>query len=333
MSGKIGDLGRTAYVLQASYYMCMKIDVHKYCPHSAVATREDTTVSEREVGGGETEKVDINNDQSDIIIPVEIGRFDTKEITTMIERLVKANQYFTEFPRTDEPEKQTLIEEQTNYLVKKKVQAAAPRSYAADEKEKIRSQVLEHSVKYIEMRIAESVRFAKRIPGFLDLPLEDQANLIRESRTESGIVGGMRGINAEKGVFSTRHGAFFSFEEMKLVFDETLLYEKMMLSKKIAKLNLSLEEEAILRAMTITATDRCKLLRRDRVEDIQNKLMSCLLHVISEKGSEPVSRRLCKLFDVLMCCRYVTEVDLKQVKKIFLEWPSFSNYKLAEEFL
>ena len=67
-------------------------------------------------------------------------------------------------------------------------------------------------------------------------------------------MGGMRGINTEKGVFSSKTGGTFSMEDMKLVFDETLLVEKMVLSKKIAKLNLSLEEEAILRALTITAT-------------------------------------------------------------------------------
>ena len=81
---------------------------------------------------------------------------------------------------------------------------------------------------------------------------------IPESRTESGIVGGMRGINTEKGIFSSRYGAIFSMEDMKLVFDETLLVEKMVLSKKIVELNMSLEEEAILRALTIMATGESK---------------------------------------------------------------------------
>ncbi|XP_060552201.1 uncharacterized protein LOC132713581 [Ruditapes philippinarum] len=288
------------------------------------------TVLKHDVTEVQSNKAD---DNREFILPVEIGCFDKKEMIAMIKTLVAANQYFFEFPRTNEPEKQHLLQEHDKYLEKKKHQKNAPPNQIEDEKNRTRIRVLEHSVKYIEMRIAESVKFAKKIPGFLDLHLEDQANLIRESRTESGIIGGMRGINTEKGVFTTKDGSIYSLEDMKLVFDESLLIEKMLLSKKIVALNLSLEEEAILRALTITATDRCELVRKDRVEDIHNKLMSCLIHVISEKGAESVARRLGKLCDVLMCCRYVTEVDMKQVKKIFLEWPSFSNYKLAEEFL
>ncbi|KAH3843728.1 hypothetical protein DPMN_117258 [Dreissena polymorpha] len=34
-------------------------------------------------------------------------------------------------------------------------------------------------LKYFEKNIAEIVKFAKRIPGFTDLPIDDQANLIR----------------------------------------------------------------------------------------------------------------------------------------------------------
>ncbi|KAH3843733.1 hypothetical protein DPMN_117263 [Dreissena polymorpha] len=34
-------------------------------------------------------------------------------------------------------------------------------------------------LKYFEKNIAETVRFAKRIPGFTDLLIDDQANLIR----------------------------------------------------------------------------------------------------------------------------------------------------------
>lgn len=266
--------------------------------------------------------------KSESPVSVEIGKIGVKEMESMISVLVEANQYFREFPRTHDPKKQSLLQAQMNYL---KLKQAAKSN--AEAKAEIRRQVLEQSVKYIEIRISESVRFAKRIPGFRDLPIEDQANLIRESRTESAIVGGMRGINADKQVFTTFNGAFYSMDDMKLVFDETLLIEKIKLSTKIARLNMTPEEEAILRAITITATDRCELQSRDRVEDIQKRLVSCLLYVLEKRDPITAGRRFGQLTDVLCSCRYVTEVDMKQVKKIFLEWPKFSDYKLVEEFL
>lgn len=70
-----------------------------------------------------------------------------------------------------------------------------------------------------------------------------------------------------------------------------------------------------------------------QVEEIQQKLLACLEHVITSCGKIPAGPRLGKLMDVLISCRDVTEVDMKEVKGILLEWPSFSKYKLVEEFL
>ena len=42
---------------------------------------------------------------------------DKKEMVAMIESLVAANQFFSEFPRKNEPEKQHLLQKQNEYMV------------------------------------------------------------------------------------------------------------------------------------------------------------------------------------------------------------------------
>lgn len=49
----------------------------------------------------------------------------------------------------------------------------------AKHKEETRKRLLECTVDYIEMRITEAVKFAKKIPGFVQLPLDDQVNLVK----------------------------------------------------------------------------------------------------------------------------------------------------------
>ncbi|KAL4218349.1 Ligand binding domain protein [Mactra antiquata] len=247
------------------------------------------------------------------------------EIEAMIDVLVKANNVFREFPKEGE-EKKILHENQTKFLEKKK-------TGDSENEEETKRKIYESTAEYFEMRIREGVSFAKKIPGFTRLPLDDQVKLIKESRAESGIIGGLRGINTNNRVMSSYTGDHFTLEDMKLVYSEDLLDKTMKLANKIGKLNLKSAEEALLRALTIVAADRCSLSCRAELEIIEHKIVTCLEYVISNGGEKMIGSRLGKLTDILLMLRELTEIDMNEVKDIMFEWPSFASYKLASEFL
>ncbi|WAR16134.1 NR1D1-like protein [Mya arenaria] len=174
---------------------------------------------------------------------------DPDELEKIVHSLTQANDIYTEFPFQKQssgmPEGSTSM---TN--------ASGEPNFEMDVNE-MRRQILEKSVGYIHLKIVETVKFSKHIPGFRDLEIDDQSTLIRESRTETGLIGGMRSLNHGAKTFTLRDSKqSINFQAMRLVYSEDLLMSKFKLSKKILTLKLSKCEEALLRAIAIISPEK-----------------------------------------------------------------------------
>ncbi|WAR16338.1 hypothetical protein MAR_030932 [Mya arenaria] len=91
---------------------------------------------------------------------------DPDELEKIVHSLTQANDIYTEFPfqkqSSGTPEGSTSM---TN--------ASGEPNFEMDVNE-MRRQILEKSVGYIHLKIVETVKFSKHIPGFRDLEIDDQ---------------------------------------------------------------------------------------------------------------------------------------------------------------
>lgn len=78
--------------------------------------------------------------------------------------------------------------------------------------------------------------------------------------------------------------------------------------------------------------DRCELQWREKVEDIQNRLVSCLLYIV-RRQPVPLAIRMGQMFDFLLFCRRYSDVELKTMKNLMLETDEYSSNRIVAEIL
>ncbi|XP_052215103.1 nuclear receptor subfamily 1 group D member 2-like [Dreissena polymorpha] len=186
-------------------------------------------------------------------------------------------------------------------------------------------------IKYFEKSIAEIVRFAKRIPGFTDLPMDDQANLIRGARIECDFISGIV-IDPDSMITMSEDGEWFTPEDIATIFTIDFWMEHAKMSRKIDQMKMTREEVAILKALTVFSPDRCIISETSKVSNIQDTLLRCLNYQVSKSYKRPAVR-LGQLFALLTSLRSITDAGTKELKKMFIEFPSMTKGSIAEEVM
>ncbi|KAK3609066.1 hypothetical protein CHS0354_011332 [Potamilus streckersoni] len=194
-----------------------------------------------------------------------------------------------------------------------------------------RLQLVTELLSFLEERIAQLVAFAKTIPGFTSLPLDDQANLLKAARFECGILFTYRGVNTDLQVALFAWGKEYHFEEISRVMGREFAMARFKFSKKLQDLDLSEEEEALLQGISITFTDRCVLECPEEVAKIQCYLATCLLHTIHRSNKNKT--RVAHLINALTNARDIIELDKQSLKEAILDWPIINKFSLVREFL
>lgn len=79
-------------------------------------------------------------------------------------------------------------------------------------------------------------------------------------------------------------------------------------------------------------SDRCLLEQPDRVDAIQQKLVTCLQYLLSMRPGGHGSL-LYKVFNLITDLRELTEVEVELSKKMLSDWPAISNdsFQLLKE--
>ncbi|XP_069133510.1 vitamin D3 receptor-like [Argopecten irradians] len=184
----------------------------------------------------------------------------------------------------------------------------------------------------MENGVTKYIGFAKNIPGFSDLSLDDQAALVKSSRFEFWFWGFYRFINADLGITTNLKGNCYHIRELFKLWDETFITTLFSFVRSVQKLNLSAQEIAIIRCIIVTYTDRCNLSDPNKVETIQWRMIMCLQYLV-EKTHHPEEHFLSKIFDRLAAIRCLTEINTRVSQSLKLEWPVIKNHPLLLELM
>ncbi|KAH3712382.1 nuclear receptor ROR-beta-like [Dreissena polymorpha] len=199
-----------------------------------------------------------------------------------------------------------------------------------------RNEEIECALNFFQKRIAFLVAFAKSIPGFRDLSLDDQASLIKASRVESSILSSYRqmmlNFDQKTQILITPWGREFHLKEIDGILPCDLIYQRIKYSERVHGLGMTYQEEAVLRALLTMAPDRCELHDPDRCAAMQEKLFVCLQHLLTVRHGGP-GRMLFKIMDIITDFRKLTEaentIDRTYIKPHIMK----EKYSLLREFM
>ncbi|XP_060552200.1 retinoic acid receptor alpha-like [Ruditapes philippinarum] len=191
-------------------------------------------------------------------------------------------------------------------------------------------------LKLFEDKVLKAVAFAKNIPGFRDLLLDDQASLIKAARVEMTLFGGhsylVTHIDTERMVMTTPWGEEIHLEEINQLIPLNIILLRCQFARRMTELQLTSKEMGIFKAIITTASDRCTLIEAYKVDALQRKLVTCLQYLLNIRSHGP-GTLLYNIFSLMTDLRELTEVEAELSKKMLSDWPTVSkdNFYLLKE--
>lgn len=178
-----------------------------------------------------------------------------------------------------------------------------------------RNKFFEDHNKTMTTLILGFIDFAKVIPGFMDLPVSDQASLLKESRFEFFMISSHEAFDPNSEIVMTYKEETYHMTQLCGFLNNSNFRNWVQFTRKIKKFDFTQMEKALVLAITLTFRDRAKLENPEKVEDIQlwliDQLMACFkLH--HGKRSVEYFR---KLIDMFVEFRNITEEFLQTHKK------------------
>ncbi|KAH3709644.1 hypothetical protein DPMN_069107 [Dreissena polymorpha] len=202
-----------------------------------------------------------------------------------------------------------------------------------------RGEELITAILHFQKKIVESVKFAKTIPGFRQLCPDDQASLLKASRVDIDIICTYKYMyhchNVERQVIITPWGGKYHIDELEKVFPRDLVLGRNKAVRSLYELGLSEHEEAVVKAFVVMSPDRCELREPEKVQESQDKLLSCLRHLFNIRPGG-TGTRLYKLFDILTYFRSLFERETEFVKTVKVHAPDYlydDKFALIREFV
>lgn len=188
-----------------------------------------------------------------------------------------------------------------------------------------RLDMLKHMIPCIEKAIKRFILFAKALPGFKELSLEDQIALIKGSRFEAWLLSAYRAFNTEHCLFTHVCGYTLHMDEMCSLYDVGFLRNVFSMARSLKKLSLTTEEECILKGILVLSGDRCSLQQPDKVERCKATMLETLEYLRTK--NRPNDRLfIAKVAAVLTEMRSLTEMHRRQENKIGTEWSTDFNF-------
>lgn len=174
-------------------------------------------------------------------------------------------------------DRNTTIEE-TIHNLSDDIKTGALSGNSLEQKRTVIKQVLTD----MEKGVLGVLSFAKCLPGFKDLPKDDQATLVKASRFDIWYIGHIRCFNSELRVGACEWQ--FHINELSEVWGPVIADLAFSLSKLGQDLHLTKEETACLRAMSLTFADRCyPLIDRHAVEQIHEHMFELFRYTASRR--------------------------------------------------
>ncbi|XP_028325849.1 nuclear receptor subfamily 1 group D member 2a [Gouania willdenowi] len=143
--------------------------------------------------------------------------------------------------------------------------------------------------------VREVVEFAKRIPGFRELPEHDQVGLLKAGTFEVLMVRFASLFNATERTVSFLSGKRYSLDTLRSLGVGELLHSMCEFSEKLAALQLNADEMSLFTAVVLVSADRSGLQDLDSVEVLQDKLIRVLRNLMVQNHGEQSATTFTKL--------------------------------------
>ncbi|TNN02111.1 hypothetical protein fugu_009598 [Takifugu bimaculatus] len=143
--------------------------------------------------------------------------------------------------------------------------------------------------------VQEVVDFAKRIPGFRDLPKNDQVSLLKAGTFEVLMVRFASLFNAAERTVTFLSGKRYSLDTLCSLGAGELLLSMCEFSEKLAALRLDSDEMSLFAAVVLVSADRSGIQDLNAVEALQDQLIRALRNLIGEKHGDESATTFTKL--------------------------------------
>lgn len=143
--------------------------------------------------------------------------------------------------------------------------------------------------------VREVVDFAKRIPGFRDLPEHDQVGLLKAGTFEVLMVRFASLFNVVERTVTFLSGKRYSLDTLRALGAGELLNSMCEFSEKLAALRLDSDEMSLFTAVVLVSADRSGIQDLNSVEALQDKLIRALRNLVMQNHGEESATTFTKL--------------------------------------
>uniref|UniRef100_A0A3B4UE19 Nuclear receptor subfamily 1, group D, member 2a n=1 Tax=Seriola dumerili TaxID=41447 RepID=A0A3B4UE19_SERDU len=143
--------------------------------------------------------------------------------------------------------------------------------------------------------VREVVEFAKRIPGFRDLPEHDQVSLLKAGTFEVLMVRFASLFNVVERTVTFLSGKRYSLDTLRSLGAGELLNSMCEFSEKLAALRLDADEMSLFTAVVLVSADRSGIQDLNSVEALQDKLIRALRNLVMQNHGDEASTTFTKL--------------------------------------
>lgn len=177
------------------------------------------------------------------------------------------------------------------------------------------------NIGYFESFLRSLIKFAKSLPGFKALPLDDQTQLLKASYADFWFLGTYRGYNSDLNSVIMPNGHCFQRNDLYKTFDRKWVDSSFQLAEVFQRRPIDSSQLIIVKSLLLTMTDRCSVLNPRAVEDIQDLLLACLRRQLSVTSSgHALSHLIGESLNKLTLLRPLSGLDKQNLqKRIFVE--------------
>ncbi|XP_043915659.1 nuclear receptor subfamily 1 group I member 2-like isoform X2 [Protopterus annectens] len=172
------------------------------------------------------------------------------------------------------------------------------------------SQLVEISTSFTH----EVINFAKEIPSFRSLPIEDQITLLKASSFEVCLIISVAKFNVHTCMWDHDNDHFGPKDIADAGFQQWFIEPVVTFNKNLRSLELHTTEYALMAALSIFSPDRPGLIQKDTVNSVQEDLAAILKTYMNQNRPIKESRVLFpKLLSFLTDLRTLSEIHSKQI--------------------
>nr|KAG5685761.1 hypothetical protein BaRGS_004407 [Batillaria attramentaria] len=170
------------------------------------------------------------------------------------------------------------------------------------------------------------------VPGFKELSLDDQADLLKTARMEIWFLAAYPGYNNELEVVHFPNGRCAHYSELAWVLGMCHVRTLGELATRLKRYTFTQEEMVVIKAICLTSQDRSPLQQPEKIEEIQWLMVRCLLRLFERRCPGKSGKLLSDAVEALRVCRIVKELS-DNVQKVDILKAVYSKHKLLEEVI